>query len=147
MECEMTYEIKNPFIKAQFSSRLRALRKAKRHTQKQAAELLNIDRKTYNRWESPTELRSYPKEPNSQIALCELYDCNLDWLIRGLYEKSREDMLNREYLNLYELYTSDEHFHWLIKQLMEMDKPVQAALCRFIEAFDDQYNGAPLFSL
>lgn len=54
------------------------LRKQKRITQEQLAEIMNVSRQTVSRWESNDVI----PELNKLVELCELFSCKLDALVR-----------------------------------------------------------------
>ena len=64
---------------ANFSTNLQYRRMAGGMTQEQLAERMGVSRQTVSKWESGA---SYP-EMEKLIALCGLFDCTLDELVRG----------------------------------------------------------------
>lgn len=54
------------------------LRKQKKITQEQLAEIMNVSRQTVSRWESNDVI----PELNKLVELCELFSCKLDALVR-----------------------------------------------------------------
>lgn len=68
-----------------FSENLQFLRSRAGATQEQLAERLGVSRQSVSKWESD---QSYP-EMDTLLRICELYDINLDTLLRGSVEESR----------------------------------------------------------
>lgn len=62
-----------------FGTNLQYLRKKKGMTQEALAETLDVSRQTVSKWESDG---AFP-ETDKIIALCDLFSCNMDELIRG----------------------------------------------------------------
>ncbi len=62
-----------------FSDSLQNLRKQHNISQEQLAEQINVSRQSISKWENGD---SYP-ETEKLIALCEIFDCSLDDLVRG----------------------------------------------------------------
>lgn len=65
--------------------RLRYGRQSAGHTQKSAAQALNVEYSTYRKWESGTN------EPSSIEKLgevCRLFDISIDWLVYGEQKES-----------------------------------------------------------
>lgn len=67
-----------------FSENLQFLRSRTETTQEQLAEQLGVSRQSVSKWESGA---SFP-EMDTLIRICDLYDTNLDILLRGSVEKS-----------------------------------------------------------
>ena len=81
-----------------FSDNLQFIRAQAGVTQEQLAEQLNVSRQSVSKWESGT---SFP-EMDTLLRICDLYDVNMDTLLRGSVEKSRvsdtaryDDFMNR----------------------------------------------------
>lgn len=68
-----------------FSENLQYIRAQAGLTQEQFAEALNVSRQSVSKWESAT---SFP-EMDTLLQICELYDVNLDTLLRGNLRESR----------------------------------------------------------
>ena len=68
-----------------FSDNLQFLRTEAGMTQEQLAETLDVSRQSVSKWEGG---QSFP-EMETLLRLCELYDVNLDTLLRGSVEESR----------------------------------------------------------
>lgn len=74
--------------KMSFGENLQYLRKRENITQEQLAERLEVSRQTISKWESGA---SYP-EMEKLLFLCEMFDSNMDTLLRGNVEEGmRED--------------------------------------------------------
>lgn len=67
-----------------FSENLQFLRSHFQTTQEQLAEQLGVSRQSVSKWESGA---SFP-EMDTLLAICDLYNVNLDTLLRGSVEKS-----------------------------------------------------------
>ena len=67
-----------------FSDNLQFLRTHRGQTQEQLAELLDVSRQSVSKWESA---QSYP-EMDTILRICDLYQVNLDTLMRGSVEDS-----------------------------------------------------------
>lgn len=67
-----------------FSDNLQFLRTRRGLTQEQLAEILEVSRQSVSKWESA---QSYP-EMDTILRICDLYDVNLDVLMRGSVEDS-----------------------------------------------------------
>ncbi|MCI9156844.1 MAG: helix-turn-helix transcriptional regulator [Lawsonibacter sp.] len=67
-----------------FSDNLQFLRTRQGQTQEQLAEILEVSRQSVSKWESAA---SYP-EMDTILRICELYQVNLDTLLRGSVEDS-----------------------------------------------------------
>lgn len=67
-----------------FSDNLQFLRSRQSQTQEQLAELLEVSRQSVSKWESA---QSYP-EMDTLLRICELYQVDLDTLMRGSVEDS-----------------------------------------------------------
>ena len=81
-----------------FSDNLQFIRAQAGVTQEQLAEQLNVSRQSVSKWESGT---SFP-EMDTLLRICDLYDVNMDTLLRGSVEESRvsdtaryDDFMNR----------------------------------------------------
>jgi len=61
------------------------LRKENNHTQEQLAEILGVSRQSVSKWESDS---AYP-ETDKLVALGELYDCSMDYLLKEDVESER----------------------------------------------------------
>ena len=68
-----------------FSENLQFLRAQAGVTQEQLAEQLDVSRQSVSKWESA---QSFP-EMDTLLRICDLYDVNLDALLRGSVEESR----------------------------------------------------------
>ena len=68
-----------------FSENLQFIRSQAGVTQEQLAEQLGVSRQSVSKWESGA---SFP-EMDTLLRLCDLYDVNLDTLLRGSVEQSR----------------------------------------------------------
>lgn len=68
-----------------FSENLQFLRAQAGVTQEQLAEQLDVSRQSVSKWESA---QSFP-EMDTLLKICDLYDVNLDTLLRGSVEESR----------------------------------------------------------
>lgn len=68
-----------------FSENLQFLRAQAGVTQEQFAEQMNVSRQSVSKWESA---QSFP-EMDTLLRICDLYDVNLDTLLRGSVEESR----------------------------------------------------------
>ena len=68
-----------------FSENLQFLRAQNSITQEQFAEQLNVSRQSVSKWESGA---SFP-EMDTLLRICDLYDVNMDTLLRGSVEESR----------------------------------------------------------
>ena len=68
-----------------FSDNLQYIRAQAGVTQEQLAEQLNVSRQSVSKWESGA---SFP-EMDTLLRICDLYDVNLDTLLRGSVEESR----------------------------------------------------------
>ena len=68
-----------------FSDNLQYIRAQAGVTQEQLAEQLNVSRQSVSKWESGA---SFP-EMDTLLRICDLYDVNLDTLLRGSVEDSR----------------------------------------------------------
>ncbi len=68
-----------------FSENLQFIRSQAGVTQEQLAEQLNVSRQSVSKWESGT---SFP-EMDTLLRICDLYDTNLDTLLRGSVEESQ----------------------------------------------------------
>ena len=62
-----------------FGTNLQFLRKKKEMTQEELAEALDVSRQTISKWESDS---AFP-ETEKTLALCELFGCTMDGLLRG----------------------------------------------------------------
>lgn len=90
-----------------FSVKLRQLRKEKRMSQEQIAEILNISRQSVSKWESG---KSYP-ELDKLIVLSDLFEVTLDDLIR---EKEKTNN-NNNHFNADDIdYEDEEKSEWFI---------------------------------
>ncbi len=69
-----------------FGENLQYLRSEAKLTQEQLAEQLEVSRQSVSKWESDT---SFP-EMDKLLVLCELFHCDLDTLLRGDAEASRQ---------------------------------------------------------
>ena len=69
-----------------FSDNLQFLRTKAGMTQEQLAEELEVSRQSVSKWEGG---QSFP-EMETLLRLCDRYDVDLDTLLRGSVEKSRE---------------------------------------------------------
>lgn len=67
-----------------FSDNLQFLRAQREITQEELAEQLNVSRQSVSKWESG---QSFP-EMDTLLRLCQLYDVNMDILLRGSVEAS-----------------------------------------------------------
>lgn len=67
-----------------FSDNLQFLRTRQGQTQEQLAEVLEVSRQSVSKWESA---QSYP-EMDTILRICDLYQVNLDTLMRGSVEDS-----------------------------------------------------------
>lgn len=67
-----------------FSDNLQFLRTHRGQTQEQLAEILEVSRQSVSKWESA---QSYP-EMDTILRICDLYQVNLDTLLRGSVEDS-----------------------------------------------------------
>ena len=67
-----------------FSDNLQFLRTHRGQTQEQLAEVLEVSRQSVSKWESA---QSYP-EMDTILRICDLYQVNLDTLMRGSVEDS-----------------------------------------------------------
>ena len=81
-----------------FSDNLQFIRTQGGVTQEQLAEQLNVSRQSVSKWESGA---SFP-EMDTLLRICDLYDVNMDTLLRGSVEESRvsdtaryNDFMNR----------------------------------------------------
>ena len=81
-----------------FSDNLQFIRAQAGVTQEQLAEQLNVSRQSVSKWESGA---SFP-EMDTLLRICDLYNVNLDTLLRGSVEKSQvsdtaryDDFMNR----------------------------------------------------
>ena len=83
------------FVSAQFSVRLKKLRKEKNFTQKKIAELLNVTVKTYRSWEKG----DLPKVIDL-FNLANIFDCSVDYLLGRISDKNRIDAYIRDNLPL-----------------------------------------------
>lgn len=63
----------------QFGENVQFLRKQKGLTQEELAEQMAVSRQTVSKWESD---QSFP-ETDKLIALCDLFGCSMDALLRG----------------------------------------------------------------
>lgn len=63
----------------QFGENMQFLRKQKGMTQEELAEQMSVSRQTVSKWESD---QSFP-ETDNLIALCDLFGCSMDALLRG----------------------------------------------------------------
>ena len=61
------------------SENLQNLRKIKNMSQEELAEKLNVSRQAVSKWESGS---GYP-ETEKIIAICEIFDCSMDELVKG----------------------------------------------------------------
>ena len=68
-----------------FSDNLQFIRAQAGVTQEQLAEQLEVSRQSVSKWESGT---SFP-EMDTLLRICDLYDVDLDLLLRGNVEESR----------------------------------------------------------
>lgn len=68
---------------------LKQLRQANKMTQQEVADILNIQRPTYSRYESGE------REPDNKtiIKLCELFNCSLDYLF-GLVNDPKQNLMD-----------------------------------------------------
>lgn len=66
-----------------FSENLQSLRKIKNMSQEQLAEKLEVSRQAVSKWESGN---GYP-ETEKLIAICEIFDCSMDNLVKGKITK------------------------------------------------------------
>ena len=67
-----------------FSDNLQFLRSRQGQTQEQLAEILEVSRQSVSKWESA---QSYP-EMDTILRICDLYQADLDTLMRGSVEDS-----------------------------------------------------------
>ena len=67
-----------------FSDNLQYLRTRRGQTQEQLAEVLEVSRQSVSKWESA---QSYP-EMDTILRICDLYQVDLDTLMRGSVEDS-----------------------------------------------------------
>ena len=70
-----------------FSEKLFGLRKQAGMTQADLAEKLNVSRQAVSRWEMGTA----KPEVDTLIAICDLFDVSLDYLLRNKTEEDRHD--------------------------------------------------------
>ena len=68
-----------------FSENLQFIRAQAGITQEQLAEQLDVSRQSVSKWEGA---QSFP-EMDTLLKICDLYDVNLDLLLRGSVEQSR----------------------------------------------------------
>ena len=82
-----------------FSENLQFLRTQANMTQEQLAEILEVSRQSVSKWEGG---QSFP-EMETLLRLCDLYEVDLDTLLRGSVEKSRvEDTAQYDrFMNLF----------------------------------------------
>ncbi len=73
-----------------FGENISFFRKESKITQEELAEKLNVSRQTVSRWENDSAL----PDVETLIKLCELFDCDMDTLVR----KSAEDCLKNQKL-------------------------------------------------
>lgn len=70
--------------KMSFGENLQYLRKKEEITQEQLAERMDVSRQTISKWESDS---TYP-EMDKILALCEMFGCSMDGLLRGIVEET-----------------------------------------------------------
>ncbi|MCL2337752.1 MAG: helix-turn-helix domain-containing protein [Firmicutes bacterium] len=71
------------------AARIKHERKAMGLTQEKLAELLNADRNTVGAWEGKTKQSRSP-ELKVMLKMCELFDCEIDYLLGAIDYKTRE---------------------------------------------------------
>ena len=111
--------------KMNFSENLQKLRKEKGLSQEALAEQLNVTRQSVSKWESNV---SYP-EMDKLIALCKIFDCDLDSLVNGSVDKKKErevqeitgkeifkklDTFMKKFIFFFESMTAKDVFKFLI---------------------------------
>lgn len=69
-----------------FSKRLRKERKRLKMTQKQLADEIGVDIKTIGNWE---QCNTLPKKLDDALALCNLFECDIDYLFGRQKEKTK----------------------------------------------------------
>ena len=69
--------------------KLAMLRKKKGLTQEELSEILGVSRQSVSRWEMDL---AFP-ETEKLIKLSRLYDCSIDFMLRGSFEKEKENTL------------------------------------------------------
>lgn len=69
-----------------FSKRLRKERKRLKMTQKQLADEIGVDIKTIGNWE---QCNTLPKKLDDALALCNLFECDIDYLFGQQKEKTK----------------------------------------------------------
>lgn len=82
----------------EFSENLQTLRKMKNMSQEQLAEKLDVSRQAVSKWESGS---GYP-ETEKLIAICEIFNCSIDEILKGKFsenangdKKEYENLMNR----------------------------------------------------
>ena len=82
-----------------FADKLQKLRKAKRLSQEDLAERCGVTRQSVSKWETGL---GYP-ETEKLLMLCDLLEVNLDYLLRDIKEKEKEENKQEE-VSLYASY-------------------------------------------
>ena len=70
-----------------FHEKLKVLRKKKGLTQQEVAELLNVERVTYTKWENGKNKPNYEK---LSMLVC-IFDVSLDYLLGDYLQKARSE--------------------------------------------------------
>ena len=70
-----------------FHEKLKVLRKKKGLTQQEVAELLNVERVTYTKWENG---KSKPNYEKLSMLVC-IFDVSLDYLLGDYLQKARSE--------------------------------------------------------
>lgn len=70
-----------------FHEKLKVLRKKKGLTQQEVAELLNVERVTYTKWENG---KSKPNYEKLSVLAC-IFDVSLDYLLGDYLQKARSE--------------------------------------------------------
>ena len=81
-----------------FSENLQSLRKGANLSQEQLAEKLGVSRQAVSKWESGS---GYP-ETDKLIAICDIFECSMDVLLKGEIEKDTTG-LKKKYEELYNI--------------------------------------------
>ena len=99
------------------AKRIKDLREDHDLTQQQVADLLKIDRKTYNRYEQ----EKHDIKLETLIELSKLYQVSLDFLC-GLSDQLRpnNEFLTEEHIKLINAYESQKDLQKAVKKLLDL---------------------------
>lgn len=128
---------------AEFSDRLKLLRKERKITQKELAEIINLSSGAIAMYE--TGNRTPDKEVLSAIA--DFFDVSLDYLLGRTDERSPADKIKAaisddpELMEFWEELQKRDELQLLFKQTKDLDKEGIHQIIRIIKAIEDEEQG------